>query len=339
MNQHEHVVIHGERKDEISAEDVKAKFPQHVSFLKWKSAHRSISIVKDLKALADLRRKLKQLKPDVVHLHSSKAGFLGRLACNALGIRNVVFTPHGAAFLRKDTSFVRVLFYAALEKSAALLSGTVVCCSKSEAEKFRKVGVKATYINNGIVLPAGSLRATERKASPVPKFTIVTCGRITEQKNPVLFNDIASAFAQDSSIRFVWIGDGEYRDKLISNNITVTGWKGREEVVAEVNSADVYLSTSSWEGLPFSVLEAMSLGKCLVLSNCVGNIDLVAPDYNGFTFDTAEEAVYRIGWLKSNRKILDQMGMNSLEMCYENFNIEDTFKKYLSIYQDHNAVS
>ncbi|MQJ98206.1 glycosyltransferase, partial [Escherichia coli] len=138
----------------------------------------------------------------------------------------------------------------------------------------------------------------------------MTCGRITEQKNPTLFNQIAAAFAQRQDVKFVWIGDGENEQRalLTSTNIVVTGWYSKAEVESTVRAADLYLSTSLWEGLPFSVLEALSLGKCLLLSDCVGNRDLVKDGYNGFSFLTAEEAIGRIEWLMQNREAIRQMG-------------------------------
>lgn len=332
MNQHEHIIIHGDRKDEISVEKVKASFPDTVSFLSWKHAQRELRPFKDIRALVDLCRKLKVLNPDVIHLHSSKAGFIGRAACKLLGMKNVVFTPHGAAFLRKDITYLKLKLYRALEKQASRFSGSVVCCSKSEAEKFNEIGINASFINNGIRLPDN--RVTSCKSKHGNNFTIVTSGRITAQKEPLLFNKIAEAFSNNKSIQFIWIGEGEKRDLLTSSNITVTGWIDRAEVLEILAGADLYISTSSWEGLPFSVLEAMSLGKGLLVSDCIGNIDLVDEGYNGYVFRTCTEAIQKINRLRDNRNILEEFGKNSVSLCYEKFNIVDTFDQYLSVYKE-----
>src|SRR5215813_12361842 len=98
-----HIIIHGERKQVISAADVKKTFSSgNVRFIKWHSAQRSINPFKDLLALGELYNILRRLRAkrlaDSVHLHSSKSGFLGRLACRILRMRNVFYTPHGAPF-------------------------------------------------------------------------------------------------------------------------------------------------------------------------------------------------------------------------------------------------
>lgn len=335
----EHVVVHGERRGETNAELVKAKFPDEVKFIRWKGVQREIRPISDLKALSSLLKVLKGLEFDVVHLHSSKAGFLGRLACFMLGIKNVIYTPNGAAFSREDISAGKKRMYVSLEKLADKLAGRVICCSLSEAHSYYQIGIKATYINNGTilpVLPASNLNAGSwQHRAPGHTFTIVTCGRITEQKNPVLFNDIAASFADRSEIRFIWIGDGEADQvKLLSSkNISITGWLPKEEVLQSIYNADLYLSCALWEGLPFSVLEALSLGKCLLLTDCVGNVDLVQNGYNGFIYKTASQAFSRIEWLLQNNDALQEMAHHSREWCERDFDVETVFKRYQEVYK------
>ena len=105
-----HIVIHGEREYVMSAREVKHSFPKkNVRFIRWKSAQRSINPLKDLLALNELYKILRRLKRreivDAVHLHSSKSGLLGRIACRIAGIEKVIYTPNGAPFLSGGSSF------------------------------------------------------------------------------------------------------------------------------------------------------------------------------------------------------------------------------------------
>lgn len=331
----EHVVIHGERAAETSAEAEKAKFPAGVSFVYWESAQREISPWKDLAALAELVKHLKTVKGDIIHLHSSKAGFLGRLACRLLGIKNVIYTPHGAAFSRQDVSKVKRHIFVKLEKIAASLGGKVVCCSQSEAQIFNYSGIYATYINNGTIIPKeNSLSNGEVPADKL--IIVVTCGRISEQKNPDQFNEIAQSLSHLKQIKFIWIGDGEpqKRSLLNASNIEVTGWLNKNEVLTTMKTADIYLSTALWEGLPLAVLEAMSLGKPLVLSNCIGNIDLVKNGFNGYKFEESHEAVNKILELSQDHLKLLAFGKNSRMWCETDFNVVHTYAKYQALYHE-----
>ena len=103
-------------------------------------------------------------------------------------------------------------------------------------------------------------------------FTVFTLGRICYQKNPMLFNDIARALPE---IHFLWIGDGEMREELTSPNIEITGWLDRKNALSRSVSADVFLLTSLWEGLPISLLEAMYMKKPCVVNDVIGNHDVI----------------------------------------------------------------
>ncbi|WP_162052397.1 glycosyltransferase [Pontibacter pamirensis] len=333
----EHIVIHGERSDEIKAEAVKAKFPNGVTFIRWKSVQRELKPMRDLKALIELHNILSKIDNiDVIHLHSSKAGFLGRITCFLMRRQNVIYTPNGASFSRADISATKKSLFIALERIADKLSGRVVCCSSSESKSFNEIGIKSTYINNGTSIPAllPEKPNTSKMGSDSETFTIVTVGRVTEQKNPTLFNKIANFFVEQKNIQFIWVGEGEAKQKklLEAENIRLTGWLPKEEVDNIVHHADVYLSTSLWEGLPFSVLEAISIGKCVLLSDCVGNVDLVKDGFNGFIFDTAEKAITKIQWLTENKENIPLMENNSREWSMRDFDIKVVSKKYEELY-------
>ena len=155
-----HIVIHGSRNWTESTEKVKLRFPPAVTFVEWKSAAREISLKGDWKALWELVAILKKYKPlssktensIVVHLHSSKAGFLGRVACRFLGIKPVIYTPHCGPFLRTDISAFKRKMYYFFEWTGSLFGGRVVGCGPSEGEIYKKLGKNTTYVSNGIAL-------------------------------------------------------------------------------------------------------------------------------------------------------------------------------------------
>jgi len=328
-----HLVVHGERKEVMSAFEVKKLFPsENVRFVRWKSANRSINPIKDLMALRELHTILRRFKEknmvDAVHLHSSKSGFLGRLACRMAGIENVLYTPNGASFLSGKNRFVRG-FYRQLEKVGSSLGGQVVCCSASEFEAYKKIGISATYINNGINLSDKTIKTTLKDSN---KFSIVTSGRIVNQKNPYLFNEIASYFSGLDQFEFTWIGDGEERNVLTSPNIKITGWQNEEKARELIERSDLYISTSQYEGLSFAVLEALSHKKPVLLSNCVGNTDVVKQGRNGDLFDNKDEAISKILKYYNNADMLAVMGDYSRELCEREFDRNNNFSNYRQLY-------
>lgn len=329
-----HIVIHGERKPVMSANDVIKSFPKNnVQFIKWRNAQREINPLKDFFAVGELYSIFKKLKKknsiDVVHLHSSKSGILGRAACRMAGITNVVYTPNGASFLAGKNK-VSSYFYQQLEKIANGLGGQVICCSESEFIEYKKLGIDACYVNNGVTLSKPVIVKNKKDS----RFRIVTSGRIVDQKNPVLFNRIAAYFEQQHKIEFTWIGDGEevHKNLLTAPNISITGWLPAEEVKNIVANADVYISTSLYEGLSFGVLEALELQKPVLLTNCIGNRDVIRGGINGDYFDNESEAVTKILHYFNNRSMLKVMGRFSRELCSEQFDQKRNFTVYRNIY-------
>lgn len=328
LKEDRHIIIHGMRSD--TPVDFQMQFPQDTQFVNWKVS-RSINPYQDLNSLITLIRILKSLEHiDVIHLHSSKAGFLGRIATRIIGLsKYVIFTPHGASFLRRDVSKIERSLYVFLEKMANNCGGRVIACSPSEAEEFLRYKIQAEYICNGI--DQNSKLKQARLTTCYVKIGIM--GRITDQKNPKLFNQIAFAFHDHPEITFVWIGDGEKKSVLNSDNIQITGWLPQKEASNVLATLDIYLSTSSWEGLSLATLQAMSLGNPLILSNCVGNKDLVLHGQNGYCYDTIEQALDYIQILISNPELLKSMGERSREIFLEGFTIQNMAEKYRAIYQ------
>ncbi len=322
----EHLVVHGNRQ--VDMEKEKLTFPENVKFIHWKTAKREIGLFDDFKAFIELKKILKQNKPfEALHLYSSKAGFLGRLAGKVLGFKNIIYSPQGASFERKDISAFKKKLFIFLEKNASALPGKIISASKSEQKIFEDIGVQSTCIYNGVTLDE-----TYQKSYQNDEFIIVNAARISEQKNPQLFNKIASAFVNQPRVKFVWIGNGPLHNQLTSPNITVTGWVGKEEVEKHLKSASLYLSTALWEGLPLSVLEAMKFHLPLLLSNCVGNVDLVENGKNGFSYTSCDEAIQKINDYLADPHLVEIHGNGSYNLLKREFSIDKMKDKFKEIY-------
>jgi len=325
-----HIIIHALRKD--TPKDYKDFFEKDVKLIHWKYASREINPINDFKAFLELTNILKRLskrkKIEVLHLHSSKAGFLGRLSAKLLRLNSkVIYTTHGISFLRKDVSLIEKEIFIFLEKLAYKFGGKVIACSRSEAEFIRNYGINANYIYNGIKCPNFNKKIQKKE-----KIKIITVGRIAYPKNPYLFQEIAKEFLPYENIEFIWVGDGELRSTINLPNVKITGWLPQKEVFNILSQADIYLSTSLWEGLPLAVLQAMCAKLPLVLHNCIGNVDLVEEDYNGFLFRNKVEAVKKLRTLISFKRKRISMGEASLRLVKTKFSLEEMLKKYRNLY-------
>ena len=320
-----HVIYSGDR-EETKLDQISNDFSTKV-FLHQISMKREISPKKDLKAVLNIRKKIKEINPNLVHLHSSKAGILGRIA--SFGLKTKVFyTPHGYSFLREDISKSKQHFFYLIEKYAQLIFPIqTIACGDQEYRIACKIdNNRSIQILNGVNIPY--FNDYNLKKNINSKIRIGNSGRISIQKNPQLFNSIAKEFP---NYEFVWIGDGDLKNELSATNISITGWKSYSECIDILNSFDIFLSTSLWEGLPFNILEAMALKKPIITNNIESNLITVEQGINGYICSTIEE--FNDSIIKTLES-KNEMGEASYERVKDLFNQEKNLNKLINYYID-----
>ena len=208
-----------------------------------------LNVMNDIKVIKELQVINKEVNPDIIHLHSSIAGGIGRLAFSVKK-KPVLYTPHGYAHILMGPG-LKSHVYRFVEKLLGNRAITLTCCA-SEDEEAKKFSKKTVYIETGVNLK--DLFAALDGINPVKndKFTVFSLGRICVQKQPQIFNRIAELVPE---AKFLWIGDGELRNQLTAPNIDVTGWKPRHEALAMAKGADAFVLCSLGEAIAMSLIE------------------------------------------------------------------------------------
>lgn len=324
------VIAYAKRKQ--TPENFKEYFDDRIKFIEVKNFTRSIGI-KDIKACKEVRQIIKKENPDVVHMHSSKAGIIGRLVIGSKN-KKLFYTPHGYSFLKQDDSALKRFMYKSIEKAAAIWRRKckIVACSEGEYKESLKITKNSTYVNNGVNIDEINKLITSEPKQEINtnELCVCTVGRIGFQKNPEMFNQIAQIFP---NVHFMWIGDGELKDRLTSKNIELTGWAARDVVLNKVNEADIFILPSLWEGLPIALLEAMYLKKVCIVSNVIGNRDVIHNEKNGFVCDNLDNYKKVIEGILNNKYNLLEIVDNARKDIKEEYNIENMSKKYIELYR------
>ncbi len=321
-------IAHGIR--EQTPKDYASYFEEGITLIHVKNYTREINMRKDMKALKEMKRLVKEIKPDIIHLHSTKSGVLGRVAFS--GKKYAMFyTPHGYSFLMDDCSQAKKYMYKSIEKLCGFSRCMTISCSAGENQESLKLARMSAYINNGINIDYLQPLLGQAEEKKKKELVVFTLGRICYQKNPELFNQIAE---QLPDINFLWIGDGELRDVLTSKNIKVTGWVNREEALKYSENADIFLLTSLWEGLPISLLEAMYMKKICIVTNVIGNRDVIKTGENGFVCDKLEDFVEVIKRVQAQRTEFDPVVKEAYSQILDEYNTKVMAKKYSDRYQE-----
>jgi len=278
----------------------------------------------DFKAITQLKKVLKSF--DVIHMHSSRAGFLGRLSLMFTAKKSTplsFYSPHCYGFLNLGFSPIKRSIVYTVEWLLAKLTKTrTIACGETEHQTALKLDPKALLVQNGfdprkINLNENNLLTTD------DKVIILSSGRDCLQKGPDHFKEIMSNCSA-SNLSFVWIGNTEFEG-------VSTGWLSREKALETVSKSNIYLATSLWEGLPVSGIEAMFFKKPLLVRNSSSFVDLVDHGINGYIFNTTDEATKFINILRNDRELREKMGNASYLKASQEFHVSN-YKKLANAY-------
>lgn len=255
------------------------------------SLQREISPAGDTRALRALVRLMREFRPHVVHTHTAKAGFVGRLAARLAGVPVVVHTFHGHVF-HGYFGPAKTRLFIALERLAARGSDAILTVSDrlrdelinyriAPAEKIRvlPLGLPLAPLAD-LTAERGQLRAGSGGSTAQQLVGII--GRLVPVKNHELFLAAAARVqAEMPEARFVIVGDGERRAALealarehgLGEAVTFTGW--RSDLPAVYADLDAVVISSRNEGTPVSLIEAMAAGVPVVSTEVGGVGDLL----------------------------------------------------------------
>ncbi|MGF0070453.1 glycosyltransferase family 4 protein [Streptococcus orisratti] len=298
------------------------------------SVPRSFSPIKVFKSVYNLKKILKLEKPDVVYLHSTFAGVIGRLACLNEYCK-VVYNPHGWSF-KMDETRIKLTIYKIIEKLLSYLTDKYVLISESEfreAEAIRIPLSKLTLIHNGIDIDRNTAFNSQnfRPEYLKNKYIVGMVGRLSNQKNPLFFVEFAKLLSEFyDDLFFIIVGDGELRNEVeilideygLKDNFLITGWVSNPEYYLTMFNQAVLFS--KWEGLCLAVTEYMLFKKPTLVTSIGGIEDLIIDGKTGFSITnfSISEAIEKARYIRENPEKSNEIA----DAAYEFVTTEFDFK-------------
>lgn len=308
-----------------------------------------VTVVGPLGVAAPVRlaRVMRSVRPDLLHLHGSRAGFAGAMAAAVIGMRPVIYTAHAFSFKRRLPRPVVYLFGLA-ERLTCGTSARVVCLTEGDRRAAAARGISTghfTVIPNGIDVQrfatASHCREEFGFAPTTPVVGLIA--RLVPDKDPVAFVRVAYAVAaMDPAVRFLLVGDGPLRSEVersvremnLQSRIRMTGF--RHDVAELLATMDLVVVTSRWEGLPLVVLEAMAASRPVVASHLPGVAEVVIDRETGLLVPPQDprrlaEAVTAL-LHDPNRRIV--MGQRARARVEREFSVERMIAATVDVYRD-----
>ncbi len=312
-----------------------------IPFVDLEYMKREVSLLDDLKTLISLRRIISKFDADVVSIHSVKAGLLARLAC--IGLKNkVIYTAHGWSHIRASSKMMQKI-YGLIELTLSKITDTIICVSKADYEYANKeIGIsnnKLNLVQNAVHLPTDDMEEVcDYKQDPTLRLLSVV--RFQAPKD---FDTLLDALALISKLNWhlTIIGDGKDVDKVnqmiadreLIDNVCLDGFQ--HNTAQYYRKCDAVILISKSEGLPMSLLEAMSYSKLLIASSVGGIPELVQDGVNGYLIrnNDVSQLVDKIEYLVQNKKqICKEMGSNSYKLFINDYCFDVMMKRLYSIY-------
>jgi len=328
-----------------------------VEFSPIKRLQRSINPFSDLFAFFEIYNLIKSRKPDIVHLHSSKAGVLGALTGKTAGVKKIVFTAHGWVF-NERLPLWKKLFYVCASKCAAFFQDAIICVSeydKKAALKYKIAPAKKLFVvHNGIDVeklafldrnPAReALQKTTHYSLLTTHFLIGTIANLYKNKAIDILIETAILIqdsARDKNFAFIVIGEGKERENLESR-IKNQGLEEKFFLVGSVAEAwkylkafDVFVLPSLKEGFPYAILEAMAAGLPIVVSKVGGIPEMIKKGKNGLLISPGQpkELAEALLKLSENNELTKKLGEEAERTVKEKFGLHKMIKKTMEVYE------
>ncbi len=302
----------------------------------------------DVTNILRMRKIILQNNYDIIHCHSTKAGFVGRLAAFVSRHPNVIYSPHGFMFCDNRILMKRYL-YLSMEKYLGYLTQKLIAVSGSE----RDLAIQHNVVpNKKIITLYNSIDPSDfddfnyvnrvpEKLKDGSEIILGTVGRLYYQKDPItLIKSFKIINDRFPNTKLVMVGDGPLEqacikliDKLgLKSKIDLAGYQKNSKTYYKM--FDIFMLSSHYEGLPYALLEAMSMGIPSVGTNVVGIKDLINHGRTGYL---AEEEDYKgladaVITLLCNPRLMSDFSENAKKITRENFNFNNGIKEYQEFY-------
>ena len=290
-------------------------------------------------------RLIKENQIDILHIHNIQSAVWGCLAGILAHVSHIVFTPHVVNLPSRIAERCFYLLWRILKPFEMVLALTT-----SQAElltRWKIAGTnRLTTIPNCIEEPEilGRIkldRDATRKKMDIDQTAVLVCqiGRLVFQKDPEALIRIAALTRQKShEMVFLLVGEGHLAPRLketiqrlgLEHVVRLTGF--RSEALEILNASDIAVLTSRWEGLPYTLLEAICLKKPIVATDIAGNRDLVSHGETGFLTRTESDFCERLLELANSKPLREYMGNRGYERNRDLFAVDHMVREIEAVY-------
>jgi glycosyltransferase involved in cell wall biosynthesis len=319
----------------VQGAEVEDSSAQSIDLIRVPAMGRSIRPIKDHLARKQLEKIIRDVKPDIIHTHTFKAGYVIRMKKQSVP---VIHTFHGHLLDDPEFSGFKSKVIVELERKFAKSSAKLVTVGRRVADELleQKIGHRAQFVNipPGVVpvnvTPKAQALANlnlEDKGAPIVGWI----ARVTGVKNPMRALEVADALPDT---RFVMAGGGDLLEQVKAAapaNVSVIGWADAADLFG---ATDIILSTSENEGMPVALIEAQLAGKPVVATD-VGSVSEVILNHETgiVTNKNAGSIASAVESLILDKTTRDEMGRLATARAQALFSVDRMINAHIELYK------
>jgi glycosyltransferase involved in cell wall biosynthesis len=319
----------------VQGAEVEDESAQLIDLIRIPSMGRSINPIKDYFARKQLDKIITEVKPDIVHTHTFKAGYVIRMKKQAVP---VIHTFHGHLLNDPEFSGFKSKIIILLERKFAKNSAKLITVGRRVADELleQKIGQRAQFVN----IPPGvvAIDVTPKQQAMKNlsfeddgKPIVGWIARVTGVKNPMRALEVADALPDT---RFVMAGGGDLLEQVRATapaNVTVLGWAEASDLFG---AADIILSTSENEGMPVALIEAQLAGKPVVATD-VGSVSEVILNHETgiVTNNNAGSIAAAVESLVIDKTAREEMGRLAIARAHALFSVDRMINAHIELYK------
>jgi glycosyltransferase involved in cell wall biosynthesis len=319
----------------VQGAEVEDESAQSIDLIRIKSMGRSIRPIKDHFARMQLDKIIAQVKPDIIHTHTFKAGYVIRMKRQPVP---VIHTFHGHLLDDPEFTGFKSRVIVEVERMLAKKSVKLVTVGRRVGEELlqQRIGTKDQYVN----IPPGVVAVNVTpKAQALRNLNLEDDGkpivgwiaRVTGVKNPMLALEVADAMPDT---HFVMTGGGDLLEQVKAaapSNVSVTGWADAADVFG---ASDIILSTSQNEGMPVALIEAQLAGKPVVATD-VGSVSEVLLNHETgiVTNKNAGSIALALETLLLDKQKRTEMGTLAISRAQALFSVQRMINAHVDLYK------
>lgn len=306
---------------------------------------KSVNPFFDRSSVSELAKIFKEWKPTIVHTHTSKGGYIGRIAAKRARVPHVVHQVHGFHFTQLEGLKKKIYMYA--EKYLSKYAKVLLFQNMNEFELAEKMGFERyanlLYVGNGI--PIEEFEDAEVKEPPKKgeKLKIVCVARLEPVKNhEMLFEALRILESEKVPYEVTLVGDGKLRDTYVDmcketgmlKNVNFLGNVDRKEVKEILTSSHLSVLTSLKEGKPRSLMESQFVGLPVVATDVIGTNEIILNRKTGFLVRVGDAKTFaeKIKELYENEELWKRMSNSAKENAKRNFDENIVIERFKKLY-------